>query len=187
MIQHGEKGPYKILSSRKIYENPWIRLCEDRVIRPDGGEGVFGLIQMRPGSTVLALDERNEAYLVKEFKYGIGRDSLELMSGGLEENELPLDAAKRELKEELGLKADEWIDLGRVDPFTTVVHSPNYMFLALSVREGESNPEPGESLEVIRVPFSDVVDMVIKSEITHSASCVLIFKADNYLRKRNLL
>jgi ADP-ribose pyrophosphatase len=178
------KGPYKVLSTRKAYENPWLSVREDRVIRPGGKEGYFGIIEMKAGSSVLALTRANEVYLVKEYKYGIERDSIELMSGALEENETPLEAAKRELKEELGLEADEWIDLGVVDPFTTAVRSPNYMFLAMGVHEGEHSRDEGEVLEIITTPLSNAIDMVMRSEITHSASCVLILKADRYLRDR---
>lgn len=138
---------------------------------------------MKAGSSVLALTEHNEVYLVKEYKYGIERDSTEVMSGALEAEETPLEAAKRELREELGLEAIEWVDLGVVDPFTTVVRSPNYLFLAMGVKEGEKSPDEGEVLEIIRVPFLEAVDMAMRSEITHSASCVLILKVDKYLRQ----
>lgn len=175
------KGPYQVLNSRSVYQNPWISVREDSVIRPGGKEGYFGVIEMKAGSSVLALTDQNAVYLVKEYKYGIERDSIELMSGALEESESPLEAAKRELKEELGLEAQQWIDLGVVDPFTTVVHSPNYMFLAIGVTEVEQHPDEGEVLEIVKVPFPEVVDMVMRSEITHAASCVLILKADRYL------
>lgn len=180
------KGPYKVVSTRTAYENPWLSVREDKVIRPGGKEGYFGIIEMKAGASVLALTSQNEVYLVKEYKYGIERDSIELMSGALEENETPLEAAKRELKEELGLEAQEWIDLGVVDPFTTAVRSPNYMFLAMGLREGEHNRDEGEVIEILKTPFSNAIDMVMRSEITHSASCVLILKADRYLQGRTL-
>jgi 8-oxo-dGTP pyrophosphatase MutT (NUDIX family) len=182
-MENEKKGPYEVISSRSAYRNPWISVREDKVIRPGGKEGYFGVIEMKAGSSVLALTEKNEVYLVKEYKYGIERDSTEVMSGALEADETPLEAAKRELKEELGLEATEWVDLGVVDPFTTVVHSPNYMFLAMGVKEGDNSPDEGEVLEVLRVPFLKAVDMAMHSEITHSASCVLILKADKYLRQ----
>jgi 8-oxo-dGTP pyrophosphatase MutT (NUDIX family) len=183
-MENEKKGPYEVLSSRNAYRNPWISVREDKVIRPGGKEGYFGIIEMKAGSSVLAITDKDEVYLVKEYKYGIERDSIETMSGALEANETPLEAAKRELKEELGLEATEWVDLGVVDPFTTVVHSPNYMFLAMGVTEGENSPDEGELIEVIRIPFSEAVNMAMRSEITHSASCVLILKSDKYLRQK---
>lgn len=166
-----------------MYKNPWIRVREDSVIRPDGTRGIFGVIEMKTGSSVLALTDNNQVYLVKEYKYGIGKYSTELMSGALEDKETPLAAAKRELKEEIGLKASRWINLGVINPFTTVVHSPNYLFLALGVKEGNGSPDGGEVLQILKVPFQKAVDMVLYGKITHAASCVLILKAWHYMKE----
>lgn len=175
------RGPFQILSSREVYKNRWIQVREDEVVRPGGARGIFGVVEMKAGSSVLALTSERDVYLVREFKYAISKDSLETMSGALEEEESPLDAAKRELREELGLEAGQWINLGRVDPFTTIVHSPNYMFLALDLRVTRQSPDEGEVLHVLKIPLQEAVEMVIRGEITHSASCVLILKAERYL------
>ena len=178
------RGPYEVLGTEEIYRNPWIRLHEDQVIRPGGSHGVFGVVEMKEGSSVLAMDEDGTVYLVREYKYAIGRDSLELMSGALEAGESPLEAAKRELREELGLIADVWIPFGTVDPFTTVIRSPNYMFLARKLRPAESSPDEGEVLNIVKVPFATAEKMVLGGEITHAASCVLLLKAGLYLRSQ---
>jgi ADP-ribose pyrophosphatase len=175
-------GPYTVLASREAYANRWIRVREDQVIRPGGTHGSFGIIEMKPGSSVLALTATFDVYLVREFKYGIGRDSIELISGAMEDGETPLDAAKRELLEEVGLLASNWVELGIVDPFTTVVKSPNFMFLALGVTQHEASPDEGETIDVVRVSLAEAVGMVMRNEITHSASCVSILKAERWLR-----
>jgi ADP-ribose pyrophosphatase len=175
------KGPFEFLSRKTVYDNPWLQVHEDNVIRPSGREGYFGVVHMKPGSTVLAISDNGDAYLVKEYKYAVERESVELMSGGLEDEETPLDAAKRELKEELGLEAREWIDLGVIDPFTSLINSQNYLFLALGVEEGEPDRDETEVLEVLKVPFAEAVNMVMQSQIRHGASCVLILKAQAYL------
>src|SRR4051812_47542052 len=115
-----ESSPFELLSSREVYRNPWIAVREDRVVRPGGGKGIFGVITMVAGSSVLAVTVDAEALLVREFKYAIGRPSIEVVSGGIDKSETPLDAAKRELREELGCTASRWVELGRLDPFTTV-------------------------------------------------------------------
>jgi ADP-ribose pyrophosphatase len=175
------ENPYHLKSRRDVYRNRWIYLREDQVDRTDGGTSAFGVIEMKAGSTVLALNEAREVYLVKEFKYAIGRASTELISGAIEDGETPQEAAQRELQEEAGLSAREWVDLGVIDPFTTVIQSPNYLFLAMDVRAGESRPDEGEVLECIRVPFAEALDMVMRSEITHGGSCIAILKAAKYL------
>jgi len=179
------KGPFILLTSRDVYRNPWISVREDKVIRPGGTEGIFGVVEMKAGSSVLALTDDNEVFLVREYKYGIEHDSIESISGAIDGSETPLETAKRELKEELGLEASEWIDLGIVNPFTTIINSPNYMFLARGLTVGENNPDDGEILHTIKMPFSEVVDMVMNGEITHSASCVLVLKAERYLNQQN--
>lgn len=178
-----QKGPFQQIDSREVYKNKWINVREDNVIRPDGTKGIFGIIEMKGGASVLAMTNDEQIYLTREYKYGIGRDSLELMSGGMDAGENPLQAAQRELREELGLEAREWIDLGFVDPFTTIIKSPNHMFLARGVNKIQWTPDQGEPLEIITIPFTEAIEMVMLGKITHSASCVLILKAARYLEK----
>lgn len=176
-------NPFKLISSKVVYQNQWIKVREDAVVRPDGKNGLFGVVSMKSGSTVLALDSNLNALLVREFKYAIDQPSLELVSGGMDASETPLLAAKRELLEETGATASEWVDFGVLTPFTSVVNSPNYMYLALGASfPVQHSSAPGEPLERVVLPFAEVVEMVMRSEITHGASCALILKAARYLK-----
>ena len=174
-------GPFTLQSTKEVYRSPWLQLREDKVLRPDGAPGVFGVITMREGSSVLPLDDKGQVYLVREFKYGIGEYSLEVISGGFNKDETPLAAAQRELAEETGLSATDWIDLGCVHPFTTVVYSPNHVFLARGLQRGQDRPDPGEQLSVEKLPFSQALDLVMAGKIIHAASCVVILKAARVL------
>ena len=176
-------GPWKIKESQEKYKNPWIRVREDQVIRPDGKDGIFGIVEMVAGVSVLPLDDEGNVYLTKEFHYAIEEDSVEVISGAIDEGEDALGAAKRELKEEVGISAMEWVDLGKVNPFTTVIKSPATMYLAKNLQFSEANPEGTEKIDIIKVKFEEAVKMVMESQITHGPSCVLILKAAEYLRK----
>ncbi|KKT57941.1 MAG: Pyrophosphohydrolase related protein [Candidatus Amesbacteria bacterium GW2011_GWB1_47_19] len=169
--------------TKTVYKNPWISVREDEVIRPDGKPGIFGVVTMKAGVTVLPVDNKGKVYLTREFHYGIGRITAEAISGGIYSGEDKLAAAKRELEEETGLKAARWQYLDWIDPFTTAVVSPNYLYLACGLTEGQSHPEGTETIRVIKVPYEKALEMVEEGEITHSATVVLLLKAKDILGK----
>lgn len=171
-----KRGPWKVLGSRTVYKNPWVRVREDKVIRPDGKRGIFGVVSMVAGVSVLPMDRKGNVYVTKEYHYGVGRVTIEAISGAIEKNETGLQAAKRELKEEAGLIAKKWVYLGSVDPFTTVVVSSNHLYLAKDLIQSEDSQEKTEKIKIIKVPFKKVFDWVIKSKITHSATVALVLK-----------
>jgi 8-oxo-dGTP pyrophosphatase MutT (NUDIX family) len=170
-------SPFKLTGTREVYRNPWISVREDSVIRPGGKPGIFGVVTMKAGSSVLPLTEDGQVYLTREYKYAIGRESLEVASGAIDDGESPLECAKRELEEELGLTAAEWFDVGSVNPFTTVVSSPNHLFIGRGLRETRQNLDEGEVLRIVKMPLAEAYEKVITGEITHAGSCVLILKA----------
>ncbi|OGJ22088.1 MAG: hypothetical protein A2804_02450 [Candidatus Pacebacteria bacterium RIFCSPHIGHO2_01_FULL_46_10] len=176
-----KKGPWTITDSKTVYKNSWINVREDKVIKPDGKEGIFGVVEMKPGVSVLPIDDERNVYLTKEYHYAVGRETIEAISGGIDKNENEEDAAKRELREETGITANEWIDLGVIDPFTTVVKSPNYLFLARGLEFSKAKPEGAEKIKVIKISMGKAIQWVMESKITHGATTTLILKAKDYL------
>ena len=121
---------WQTLSSRTAYENPWIRVREDAVLRPDGEPGVYGVVEVRsPAVFVVPVTAAGEFVLVEVDRYAIGRRSWEVPAGGADGQELP-EAARRELREETGLAATEWRDLGEVFSLNGVSDAPGRVFLA---------------------------------------------------------
>jgi ADP-ribose pyrophosphatase len=176
-----EHGPWKIRSTREIHRDRWVTLTVDEVVRPDGTPGTFSVVQVMPGVCVLAVDGDGIAYLAEEFRYAVGRPSLEVVGGGVEPGEAPLAAAKRELKEELGIEASDWTDLGALDPFTSMVLSPARVFLARGLRFGNHEREATEQIRCVKLPLAEAVRAVMDGRITHAPSCVLILKAGLWL------
>jgi len=130
---------------------------------------------------VLALDGEGSAHLVETFRYGVGKDCVEVVQGGAEEGEEAEAAARRELKEELGVEAESWVDLGLVDAITSQVYSPARIFLARGLTFGEPDRDSTESLRPLKVSFDEAVRMVMDGEITQGISCALILKASRLL------
>ncbi|MFT4306123.1 MAG: NUDIX hydrolase [Microbacterium sp.] len=154
-------------ASRTVYENRWISVREDRVTGP-AGEGVYGVVRMRhPAVFVVALDDEDRVCLVAVDRYTTGR-SWEVPAGG-SDGEDPLAAARRELVEETGLAASEWIRLGTMHALNGVAEAPEHVFLArgLSVAADAAATQSEEGIvELVRVPFAEALAMVADGRIT---------------------
>lgn len=172
-----DKNPFKLTSSKVVYQNPWISVREDTVVRPGGKDGIFGIVDMKDGVTVVALDSEEYIYLTHEYSYAVGEHTLECISGGMDEREEVIDTAKRELQEETGGVSEEWIDLGNIVPFTSVIKSTNHVYLAKNVVLAHTqSTDEGEVIDVIRMPFREAYEKVCTGEIIHGASVVGILK-----------
>lgn len=176
-------GDFIIKKSVTKYKNRWIKVVEDQVIRPDGKAGIFGVVNIKGGSSILPIDDKGFVYLAEEFHYAFGKKSISAAHGGREDGGSYLAGAKRELKEELGITAKKWIDLGFVSPFSTTVRTSQKMYLAKDLEFGPSNNTDGENIKIVKVKFDKAFDMVMKGKILHAPSCVLILKAYYYMKK----
>lgn len=153
--------------SRVVYENRWIRVREDDVTRPDGGAGIYGVVEVRqPSVFVVALDDEDRVVLVRLFRYTTGAWSLEVPAGG-SDGEEPLVAAQRELLEEAGLVAGSWVEVGRMDALNGIADAPEHVFLARSLTaadaaaSGSAQAQAEEGIaEVVRVPFAEALAWV---------------------------
>lgn len=131
--------------------------------------------------TVIAIDEYNNIITTNEYAYALGNESLELISGGIDEWEDPLECAKRELQEEAWIIAEKWISLGYIDPFTSIINSRNYIFLAKKLQKTKENPDEWEIVNLWKISYEEALEKVLNSEIYHGASVVAILKAKEYL------
>ena len=178
-----QHGPWTIKNSEEVFHNEFIRVRQDAVVRPDGRPGHYATVTMPTGVVVLPFDEDGSVYLVRQFRYAAGRHSLEVVSGGQQPGEAALQAAQRELREELGIEAGEWSDLGRLDLDTSIVWSPAYLFLARQLSFIPASSEGTEALRPVKLPLAEAALQVMSSQITHGPSCVLILKAERWLKR----
>ncbi len=172
-----ERNPWKTKSSRIAYENQWIRVREDEVFRPDGGPGVYGVVEIRPSVGIVAVNERDEIALVGQWRYSVNRYSWEIPRGGSHPGETDmLSVAKRELAEEAGLMAEQWDALGAVDVCNGVAHDVQTLYLASGLQPTETQLDPEEDIVVGWRPFEEAVRMAMDGRITEVCSVAAILK-----------
>jgi 8-oxo-dGTP pyrophosphatase MutT (NUDIX family) len=170
------KNPWQTLSSREVYDNNWIKVREDTVVRPDGERGIYGVVHFKNIAVgVLALEDE-EMYLVGQYRYTLESYSWEIPEGGCLEGEEPLRAAQRELDEETGLRAERWDKLCVAHLSNSVSDELAVIFLASGLTQGEHNPEGTEQLNVRRVHVDEALRMALAGEITDAMSLLAIFQ-----------
>ncbi|MGO4572017.1 NUDIX hydrolase [Microvirga sp. 2TAF3] len=172
------------LSSETIYEDPWTRIVRDDIRFADGHTGRYTVVVKPPGVSVIAVTAAKTVILTKEFRYALGEYSIEAVSGAIEPGETPLEAAYRELVEEIGVKSEKLTPLGLVHPFTAGVHSPSHLFLAEGLTRTETHPDPGEYIEPVEMPLSDAVAQVVAARIVHAPTCLSLLLAERHLADR---
>ena len=177
-----EKNPWTILNSREIYSNPWITVREDQVLTPNGNPGIYGVVKTRVATGVVALTPDNEIYLVGQFRYPTEVYSWEIIEGGAEEDEDPLDAIRRELREEAGLAAKEWSQLGGEIHLSNCHSSERgFLYIARDLQEVPQEPDDTEMLAVKKVPLSEAVRLVTSGEIVDALSIIAILQVDRLI------
>jgi 8-oxo-dGTP pyrophosphatase MutT (NUDIX family) len=151
-------GLPEVLSSRLIYEGRVVKLRVDEIALPSGGTAIREVVQHPGAVVVVALDSEEHVYLVRQYRHPIGRHLLELPAGGLERGEDPLTAARRELREEVGLEASEWTSLGSFFSSPGFVNEHLHAYLARGLTSVPSDPDDDEDIAVVRYPLAGLIE-----------------------------
>ncbi len=177
-----EGNNWKTIHKETTYENPWIRVEHRDVITPTGNPGIYGVVKFKNKAIgIVPVDDAGFIYLVGQYRYPLEEYSWEIPEGGGPIGEDPLATARRELKEETGLTAERWRQIGRVHTSNSVTDEEGFIFLAQGLTPGDAQPEETEELVLKKVSLADAVDMVMRSEITDSISVCGILMAARIL------
>ena len=173
-MNHSE-NPWTILDKHTVYDNPWIRLTEFKVINPSGSNGIYGKVHFKHIAVgVIPLDADWNSWLVGQFRFPLNKYSWEIPEGGGRMDEEPLDAAKRELLEETGLTAKQWTKISTLYLSNSVSDELAIIYLAMELEQQTSAPEETEQLLIRKLPFTELVSMTDAGEITDAMSVVAI-------------
>jgi len=171
-------NPWTVLLSKPIYENPWIAVTEHDVLNPAGKPSIYGVVHMKSVATgILPIDHEGHTLLVGQYRFPLKSYSWEIPEGGGKLGVDPLESAQRELAEETGLTARQWLPLATLHLSNSVTDEAAYGFLAWDLEEGIAAPEETEELQVRRVPFAEAFAMAMGGRITDSLAVTLILKA----------
>lgn len=142
--ESGQGRTITTLGSREVYRNRWMRLREDRILRSNGQQGVYGVVEKHPAAIILPIDN-GQIWLVEQFRYTIQQRAIELPQGGWEtEIDNPEELARGELKEELGLDAAEMICLGRLWIAYGYARQEQHVYLARGLTHSGKDPDDEE-------------------------------------------
>lgn len=172
------KNPWGCKSSIVIYENPWIKVVEDQVVRPNKSEGIYGKVNFSNKAIgIIPLDAELNTWLVGQYRYTLNEYSWEIPMGGVPLDENTLDGAKRELKEETGLVANKWTELLKIHTSNSVTDEFGYVFIAEELTQGEMDWDETEELQIKKLSLKHALELVMDNQITDSLSIAGILKA----------
>ncbi len=150
------------------------------MINPGGGRGIYGKVHFKNKAIgVIPVDKDGNTWLVGQFRYTLNEFHWEIPEGGAPLDEPPLEAAKRELKEETGLTARKWSQIARLHTSNSVTDEEGFVFLAEELEAGENQLEETEAdLKVLKLPLGKAIEMVKRGEITDSMSMIGLLLLD---------
>jgi 8-oxo-dGTP pyrophosphatase MutT (NUDIX family) len=166
-----DENPWKTLSTRVEFENPWFRVTTHDTIAPDGSRPRYGKISFKNRAVaILPLDEDDHTWLVGQWRFPLGEYSWELPMGGSPLAVDPLESARRELQEETGLSADRWTCILRVHTSNSVTDEEGLVYLAEGLTAGTPSFDETEQLDIRRLPLAEAVAMAMDGRITDAIS-----------------
>lgn len=170
------RNPWVTLSSREVYRNPWIRVREDQVLKPNGSPGIYGVVEYQNRAVgVIPIDEQGYTWLVGQYRYTQDQYEWEIPEGGCPAGESLEDCARRELLEETGLLTQNLQPLASgLQLSNSVSNETAYLFIARQLQQHTPEPEDTEQIAIRRLPLSEAIQMALSGQIRDAMSVIAL-------------
>ena len=171
----------KQIETETVYEGIIVKVRRDIAELQNGRLAKREVVEHPGGVCIVAITNDGKVLMVRQFRYTIGEEMLEIPAGKLEPGEDPFICAVRELSEETGYTASKWIDMDVIYPSSGVYSEKLYQFLALDLQPGEMHPDENELLSVEEINIDELVEMIMANKLKDAKSIIGILKAKFYL------
>ncbi len=172
------ENPWKIISTKEHYDNPWVNVVEHQVINPAGNPGIYSVVHFKNlAICVLPLDDDNNTWIVGQYRFPVEQYSWEIPEGGGPLADAPLDSAKRELLEECGIIARQWTEIATCHLSNSGTDERAIVYVAKGLSFHDSSPEETEILHVRKIPFEELFQMVMNNEVMDAPTIIAVLKA----------
>lgn len=175
--------PFQVKDTRIAYENPWIKVREDKIIRKDGEEGIYGYLEVGESVCIVAVDREGRICLVESYRHPFNGWFWELPGGGGEGEDL-ISASKKELQEETGIIAAEWTSLGRGRVCNGLSTEYQTNVLATDLDVGDFVQEEDETRGRKFVTLQELDASITKGEVNDNQSITALYMYKNWLHQR---
>lgn len=171
------------VSGQTVYEGVIVNVRLDKARLLDGRITNREVVEHPGGVAVFAMDDEDRVIMVRQFRYPMGEVVLELPAGKLEPGEDPRDSGLRELEEETGLQPQTFLSMGCSYSSPGILAEKIHLYFAKDLVQGPVHPDDGEFLEVVRIPYDQLMDMVAQGEIKDGKTLAGILKASLLLKE----
>jgi 8-oxo-dGTP pyrophosphatase MutT (NUDIX family) len=171
------RGDWKIKESETVYSNAWISVEHYSVVTPGGSNGIYGEVQFKNYAIgIIPLDEDGMTWRVGQYRFPLEEYSWEIPEGGGPLGVDPIESAKRELKEEVGYRADHWTLILELALSNSVTNERSFVYVAEGLNFEGTAHEDTENLKIEKIHFSTLYQQVMNGEITDSISVAAVLK-----------
>jgi len=177
-------APITTVSSKIVYQNKWIKIHEDKTMLPGNKEGLYAYLESNDSANIIAIDDKDRVCLVRQFRYPSQSWGWESPAGG-NDGQDSIDAARRELEEETGIRADNMEALGKALVSCGLMVERQHMFVAYGLHVGEAHVDDDETISGMQFfSFEEIDKMIERGEVRDNQTISALYLAKQWLAKR---